>query len=893
MPGTIASLLIRLGLDATGVVQGVARAERSIGGLSTGAGTAMKVAGSLIGGGLAFAAKGALELEDRAARFQAATGASAEEARHFADSVNAAAGSSLVAMDDIASSATRIRTDLGLTGEAADASLASFLRYERATGQGSDAVLAFDDILDAWNLTAADTTAIMDTLIAGQQTYGGSITESQDLLAKLAPVLQAANMGWQQGTELINLFNAAGVDASAGITGITKALGEVESPEELQALLVDISRTVDPFERAQKAIDLFGAKAGPKLAQALQASGGDLSRFGFQLEDVTGRTEDAAAALDSTLTSKLKLAVNQGLAILRGFGMQVGPVLTGAVSAISFGKSLGLDRAIGPLFKGLGARAGRAFSSALAGAIGVADRLFGPLASKLGDAASSMGGMAGGRFGMAFKAAAGVGLALLIADELRQLGEVRQANVEAAAGISESMKKLLADAPSRAEAEAKLAALKAIPENLEGIQGAVYGFADFAKGNVLGSAIDGLFGANPAQVNEEQIRALETYLAQLPADTAATATAAGANVTANVAAGAKANAGAVRKAGNAVGSEAAQGVRDGIAESASKVAGAWDTVASALAKGPRIMSRAARLKEFGKAVDHATRKLRRSIIANDPLAASYWQDQLAKVSAAQAEFRGTTTKTMGEVKADLAAAGVKVGGSFRRMARDARRQAGRLRSGVTGQLDATARRTQRAADRTAAALPDALSASVGDTRAAAAEVRSAVSDPLTSLNAYQWGSHAGGLFASGIASQEDEAQAAAASLARATRRMIAFSRPPRTGPLSTIRSWGPHMVENWLGPMERRVGDVERMGARLGSALTPHPGAPAWMDHRGPDRATWAAVGAVGGGGNGGDVHIHVGTLIANDAGLDELERRMERRRHLRRRDRRLVGSPS
>jgi hypothetical protein len=93
--------------------------------------------------------------------------------------------------------------------------------------------------------------------------------------------------------------------------------------------------------------------------------------------------------------------------------------------------------------------------------------------------------------------------------------------------------------------------------------------------------------------------------------------------------------------------------------------------------------------------------------------------------------------------------------------------------------------------------------------------------------------------------------------------------------------------------MERKVGDVERMGSRLGAALTPHPGCPAWMDQRGPDRATWGAVGAVGGGGRGGEVHIHVGTLIANDSGLDELERRMERRRHFRRRDRRLVGSPS
>jgi hypothetical protein len=890
MPGTLASLLIKLGLDATGVEQGIARTQQSLVGLSSGAGMAMRSAGTLIGSGLSLAANGALEMEERAACFRAETGASADEARHFSDAVNAAAGSSLLSMDEIATSATRIRTDLGLTGEAADAALGSFLRYERATGQGADAVLAFDDILDAWNLTAADTGAIMDTLIAGHQAYGGSVSESQDLLAKLAPVLQGANMGWQQGTELINLFNAAGVDASAGITGLTKVLGEVESPAELQALLADIAATADPFERAQKAIDTFGAKAGPKLAQALQASGGDLSRFGFELDDIAGKTEEAAAALDDTLTSKLRLAVNQGLSLLRGFGMSVGPVLTAAVSAISFGKSLGLDRALTPLFRGAGRTAAGAFRSGLSLAMGAADRLFGPLVSKLGEAASGLGRMAGGKFGMAFKAAAAVGIALLIADELAQLGEVRQKNVETAAEIDESMRQLLAEAPTRAEAEAKLAALKAIPESLDGVAGAVYSFADLAQGNILGSAIDGLFGANPAQVNEQQIAALEAYLAQLPADTAATATAAGAEVIATVANGVQQGAGAVRQAGSAIGSEAAQGVRDGIAQSAGKVAGAWDAVASALAKGPKIMSRAARLKDFGKAVDHATRMLRRSIVANDPLASSYWESELAKVSAAQHEFRGTTTKTMGEVKADLAAAGITRVGPFGTMARDAKRHAGKLRAGVTSEMDATARRTKRAADRTAAAVPDALNAKVGETHSSADRVAAAVEVPLTSLDAYAWGQHAGSTFAQGLASQTAAASAAAQKLAAATHAAIGFSRPPRTGPLATIRSWGPHLVATWTAGIERHVGDVEQTASRLAGAMTPRPLAPAW---EGAGPARWRSMPAPGGRSGGGEVHLHLGTLIADERGLDELDRRLDLRRRLRGRGHPRLNDPS
>ena len=530
-------------------------------------------------------------------------------------------------------------------------------------------------------------------------------------------------------------------------------------------------------------------------------------------------------------------------------------------------------------------------------ALGTADRLFGPLMSKVGDAASSFGRMAGGRFGMAFKLAAGVGLALLIADELRQLGEVRQANVEAAADISESMRRLLADAPSRAEAEQKLAALKAIPENLDGIQGAVYGFADFAKGNILGSAVDGLFGANPAQVNQEQIKALEAYLAQ-----------------------------------------AARGHRgDGRRRRAPRSSATSRPVPPRRRTGPstrparrpaprpparrwvpatRTASPTASRRTWGPSRPPGTRSARRS--PRDPKLESYKQrlgdfrkateTVLRRMRAAgQGERPGGGELLRPAVPGHPQRAGPvpperedglgRRGDHRRRRRRSARaptsvgwRTASRpAPSGRQQQMQRVARR------RAGRAFPAALQMAVGPTSTAAGNVADAAKAPLSTVppRAATYGDHAGDQFASNLYATAPQTANAAEHIAAQVSRFIAFSHPPRTGPLSTIRSWGPHMVGEWLSPMERHVGDVARMGSRLGAALTPHPGQPAWMDQRQPDRATWAAVGAVGGGGRGGDVHIHVGTLIANDAGLDELERRMERRRHLRRRDRRLVGSPS
>jgi hypothetical protein len=240
--------------------------------------------------------------------------------------------------------------------------------------------------------------------------------------------------------------------------------------------------------------------------------GAKTAAMGEAAGSVTAAYETMAGGVDGTVRRlgaqlrDLSLTVGGFLEpvapIVMAFGPQLRSLLSGALRA---GVDLAVHHAapaVARLVSPLGRTAGRAFSAAMGGAIGAADRLFGPLAGKLGDAASSLGRMAGGRFGMAFKAAAAVGIALLLAHELRQLGEVRQANLEAAAGIEGAMGGFLTTMPSRAEVETKLAALRGVPESLDDVQRAVYDLGSLASGNVLCSAVDALVGANPAQVKQ-------------------------------------------------------------------------------------------------------------------------------------------------------------------------------------------------------------------------------------------------------------------------------------------------------------------------------------------------------------------------------------------------------
>jgi phage-related minor tail protein len=80
------------------------------------------------------------------------------------------AGRNIQPLAEIGKTAAKVHTDLGLVGDEADRETEAFLRFARATKQdAAGAVVAFDDILDSWGLTAKDAQGIMDKLIVSHQ----------------------------------------------------------------------------------------------------------------------------------------------------------------------------------------------------------------------------------------------------------------------------------------------------------------------------------------------------------------------------------------------------------------------------------------------------------------------------------------------------------------------------------------------------------------------------------------------------------------------------------------------------------------------------------------------------------------------------------------------------
>lgn len=396
----------------------------------------LKVFGAVASAAFGLATKGALELENATARYRAETGASADEAARAGKIINKVAGDERMALESVTDIAIRVRRDLGAVGDEADDLTARFARYARVTRQeAGGAVTDFDDILDAWNLTADKSGDIMDRLIASEHKYGGDIGQRQKDLAALAPQLRALNASYEDGIALQNLFAASGLDSSKAMFALNTAVQKVKPGQTIDDLIKQVSSIQDPTERAQKAIEIFGARGGVSLANVLRPGIDSLADFRVSADEAAGAVDKAADVLDTTFSGRIQKFFSQAGAAIRGFGADFGAATTALasvgtlVASVGGGKLLkGLARITLRPIAGLGVRiatfiAGELAGSAAVNAIGNnlatgLERV--PGVSRIKGALGKVGSALGSPLGKAIGVATAIAFVVWFADELNK-----------------------------------------------------------------------------------------------------------------------------------------------------------------------------------------------------------------------------------------------------------------------------------------------------------------------------------------------------------------------------------------------------------------------------------------------------------------------------------------
>lgn len=359
--------------------------------LSSRIGTGLKVGAAVIGAGLAIAFKGVVELDTATAKFRAETGATAEEAKRAGQAIADMSRGNLQNIAQIGEVLTKVHTDLGLTGDAAEETTRQFLKFATATGQDAvAAVTDMDDILDAYGLTADKIPGIMDQLVASHQRFGGSIEANQQALGKMAPQLTAMGLSLDDGIGLLNLFAESGLDAEKAQLALNAAVKNLPPGTSFEDIVTELSSIEDPAKRAQRAIEIFGAKAGVGLANAIKPGMTSMDDLIITADEAAGATKDAADAIEGSFGNRIQLLLNNFKGALAGVTAEFGPLFTG------FGSLAMMAPALSKMFGGL------------AGHLGIT--------TAVGNAGTAWGKIAGSRFGLAFKLAAVAGIAALAAE---------------------------------------------------------------------------------------------------------------------------------------------------------------------------------------------------------------------------------------------------------------------------------------------------------------------------------------------------------------------------------------------------------------------------------------------------------------------------------------------
>lgn len=261
------------------------------------------------------------------------TGASGEALDEMTDSMNNIATTIPTTFETAGTAIGEVNTRFGLTGDALEELSGQFIKF--ASLNGTDVNSSIDNVqktLSAFGLTADDASALLDTFNKVGQDTGISMDTLASSMVTNATSLQSMGFSASDAAVLLGNLEKSGIDTSVVMTGLSKvqksAMSDgVSMQEEFQKAL----------SSSDSAIDIFGAKAGPKLYAAFEngtLSVDDFTAGTTSLEDALGSVSDTyEATLDPI--DQVTMTQNQLKATMGDLGNSIMESLQPALQGLS------------------------------------------------------------------------------------------------------------------------------------------------------------------------------------------------------------------------------------------------------------------------------------------------------------------------------------------------------------------------------------------------------------------------------------------------------------------------------------------------------------------------------------------------------------------------------
>lgn len=227
-----------------------------------------------------------------------ATGATGKEAEALQESYKNVAKTFKGDFSEIGTVLGEVNTRFGYTGEELEETTKQFLRFADITGtDAKTAVANVSKALKAAGMEDKKYSQLLDQMTTASQKSGVSVETLTEGLTKNGASFRAMGFDTTDTIAILSQFEAAGVNTETALAGMKTAVKNwakegKDARGEFEKAVADIQAAPTDVEKTQKAIEIFGSKAGPELKDAISTGRTEYGNFVTDLKNSQGTVQN-------------------------------------------------------------------------------------------------------------------------------------------------------------------------------------------------------------------------------------------------------------------------------------------------------------------------------------------------------------------------------------------------------------------------------------------------------------------------------------------------------------------------------------------------------------------------------------------------------------------------
>ncbi len=244
------------------------------------------------------------------------TGAAGEALDSLQRSYLAVFGSMPADAEEVGVAIGEVNTRFGLMGRRLEDVSRSFIQFSKINGTDlNSSIDSVDALMTKFGVDAAEVGDVLGYLTKVGQDTGVSLTSLMSLLGQNGASLKEMGLGLSESITLMAQFEAGGVDASAALMGMKKAVqSATKDGRDAGAALISTVRAIQNAKTETEALKLsmklFGSRGAAEMASAIRDGRMDVDALSASMSQYASVVSDTfEATLD--LPDRAKVAMNK------------------------------------------------------------------------------------------------------------------------------------------------------------------------------------------------------------------------------------------------------------------------------------------------------------------------------------------------------------------------------------------------------------------------------------------------------------------------------------------------------------------------------------------------------------------------------------------------------